>query len=67
VFVSYRRDESRTGAVQLHDELSARGGDVFLDTHDIIPGDLFQEMLWHRLADCDVVIMLGTKENFGRK
>jgi hypothetical protein len=53
--------------VQLHDELSGRGFDVFLDTHDILPGDVFQEMLWHRLADCDVVIMLDTKDYFGSK
>lgn len=67
VFISYRRNDSREAAVQLHDELSARGFDVFLDTHDIIPGDLFQEMLWHRLADCDVVIMLDTVDYFGSK
>lgn len=67
VFVSYRRDDSRSLAVQLHDELSGRGFDVFLDTHDILPGDVFQEMLWHRLADCDVVIMLDTKDYFGSK
>lgn len=67
VFISYRRDDSRTTAVQLHDELSGRGYDVFLDTHDILPGDLFQEMLWHRLADCDVVIMLDTKDYFASK
>ena len=67
VFISYRRDDSREAAVQLHDELSARGFDVFLDTHDILPGDMFQEMLWHRLADCDVVIMLDTKDYFGSK
>lgn len=67
VFISYRRDDSREAAVQLHDELSARGFDVFLDTHDILPGDLFQEMLWHRLADCDVVIMLDTKDYFASK
>lgn len=67
VFVSYRRDDSRAVAVQLHDELSGRGFDVFLDTHDILPGDVFQEMLWHRLADCDVVIMLDTKDYFGSK
>lgn len=67
VFVSYRRDDSRQAAVQLHDELSGRGFDVFLDTHDILPGDPFQEMLWHRLADCDVVIMLDTKDYFASK
>ena len=67
VFISYRRDDSRVAAVQLHDELSGRGFDVFLDTHDIRPGDLFQEMLWHRLADCDVMVMLDTKDYFGSK
>jgi hypothetical protein len=67
IFVSYRRTESRDVAVQLHDELSARGFDVFLDTHDIRPGDPFQEMLWHRLADCDVVIMLDTPGYFDSK
>lgn len=67
VFVSYRRTESRAVAVQLHDELSARGFDVFLDTHDIRPGNPFQEMLWHRLVDCDVVIMLDTPDYFRSK
>lgn len=44
-----------------HDVLSGRGFDVFLDTHDIRPGNPFQEMLFQRLADSDVVIMLDTK------
>jgi hypothetical protein len=67
VFVSYRRDDSRETAVQLHDELTAKGFDVFLDTHSIRSGAVFQEMLWHRLADCDVVIMLDTEGYFESK
>ncbi|QIK95583.1 toll/interleukin-1 receptor domain-containing protein [Sphingomonas sp. HDW15A] len=67
VFVSYRRTESREVAVQLHDLLSARNFDVFLDTHDIRPGKPFQEMLWHRLVDCDLVIVLDTPDYFGSK
>lgn len=67
VFVSYRRSESRQTAVQIHDELCARNFDVFLDTHDIRPGQLFQDKLWHRLVDCDVVIMLDTPEYFDSK
>jgi hypothetical protein len=63
-FVSYRRIESRSAALQLHDLLSARGFDVFLDTHDIRPGDPFQDVLWHRLVDSDVVIMLDTPTYF---
>lgn len=64
VFVSYRRVESRAAALQLHDLLNARGFDVFLDTHDIRPGDPFQDVLWHRLVDSDVMVMLDTPSYF---
>lgn len=67
IFISYRRSDSREAALQLHDELSSRGFDVFLDTHDIRPAQAFQEMLWHRLSDCDVTIMLDTQDYFGSK
>ncbi|MES2905568.1 MAG: toll/interleukin-1 receptor domain-containing protein [Pseudomonadota bacterium] len=63
-FVSYRRAESRNAAVQLHDLLSGRGFDVFLDTHDIRPSEPFQDILWHRLCDSDVMIMLDTPAYF---
>jgi len=64
VFVSYRRVESRAAALQLHDLLASRGFDVFLDTHDIRPGDPFQDVLWHRLVDSDVMVMLDTPTYF---
>jgi len=64
IFVSYRRVESRTAAHQLHDLLTSRGFDVFLDTHDIRPGDPFQDVLWHRLVDSDVMVMLDTPTYF---
>jgi hypothetical protein len=67
VFISYRRSDSREVAVQLHDYLSASGFDVFLDTHGIRPGQPFQEMLWHRLADCDVMVILDTPNYFESK
>ncbi|WP_420560555.1 toll/interleukin-1 receptor domain-containing protein [Tepidicaulis sp.] len=67
IFVSYRRVESRAAALQLHDALTARGFDVFLDTHDIRPGDPFQDVLWHRLCDSDVMIMLDTPTYFESK
>lgn len=67
VFVSYRRIESRAAALQLHDLLSARGFDVFLDTHDIRPGDPFQDVLWHRLVDSDVMVMLDTPGYFNSR
>lgn len=64
VFVSYRRDEARDAALQLFDTLSARLFDVFLDTHGIPPAEDFQTMLWHRLCDSDVLIMLDTPGYF---
>lgn len=64
VFVSYRRDEARESALQLFDALSARLFDVFLDTHGIPPAEDFQTMLWHRLCDSDVLLMLDTPTYF---
>ncbi|OQP63362.1 hypothetical protein A3860_23725 [Niastella vici] len=60
LFISYRRIESRTMAIQLYEHLDACGFDVFLDTHSIRPGEPFQEELWHRLVDTDVVVLLNT-------
>lgn len=60
VFVSYRRTDSRDAALQLFEELSARQFDVFLDTHSVGVATDFQAMLWHRLCDSDVVVMLDT-------
>ncbi|WP_109478252.1 toll/interleukin-1 receptor domain-containing protein [Paraburkholderia sp. C35] len=67
VFVSYRRIEARSAAMQLHDLLSACGFDVFLDTHDVRPGEPFQEVLWQRLYDSDVMVMLDTPTYFASK
>ena len=64
VFISYRQKESREAAVQLHDLLAERGFDAFLDTHSIRPGEMFQDMLWHRLTDSDVMIVLDTETYF---
>lgn len=64
VFLSYRRNEARQAAVQLFDALAARHFDVFLDTHGIAPAEDFQAMLWHRLCDSDVLVMLDTPSYF---
>lgn len=67
LFVSYRRTESREAAVQLHDALTGHGFDVFLDTHSIRPGKVFQDDLWQQLCDSDVVIVLDTETYFESK
>jgi TIR domain len=64
VFVSYRRDNGREAALQLFDELSSSLFDVFLDTHGIAPAEDFQTVLWHRLCDSDVLVMLDTPDYF---
>ncbi len=60
LFISYKRDESSTVAIQLFEQLEKNGFDVFLDTHSIRPVEPFQEELWHRMADTDVVVLLNT-------
>lgn len=60
LFISYKRDESTDVAIQLFEQLEKNGFDVFLDTHSIKPGEPFQEELWHRMADTDVVVLLNT-------
>jgi TIR domain len=60
LFISYRREESSNVAIQLFEQLEKNGFDVYLDTHSIRPGEPFQEELWHRMADTDVVVLLNT-------
>jgi hypothetical protein len=62
IFISYKRSESSTVAIQLYEALEANNFDVFLDTHSVDKGEEFQEELWHRMTDCDVILMLNTKE-----
>jgi hypothetical protein len=64
IFLSYRRGEARGAALQLFDVLSSRLFDVFLDTHGIAPAEDFQTILWHRLCDSDVLVMLDTDTYF---
>ena len=44
----------------MYEYLDQCGFDVFLDTHNIRPGDIFQDELWHRLVDTDIVVLLDT-------
>lgn len=62
IFISYKRSESSNVAIQLYETLEQNNFDVFLDTHSIDKGEEFQEELWHRMTDCDVILMLNTKE-----
>jgi len=61
LFISYRRVETSGVAAQLYEALDASGFDVFLDTHGVLrPGEPFQDILWHRLADTDVALLLDS-------
>ncbi len=60
IFISYRRDESKSVAIQLFEKLESVGFNVFLDTHSVPKAHNFQEELWHQMTDSDVVIMLDT-------
>ncbi len=67
VFVSYRREEAKEAAIQLFNFLSSKIFEVFLDTHGILPAEDFQGVLWHRLCDSDVLIMLDTPTYFSSR
>jgi hypothetical protein len=60
LFISYRRAEAQSIAIQLYERLDAAGFDVFLDTRSVPYGTDFQGILWHRMADSDVVVLLDT-------
>ncbi len=61
LFISYRREDAQGVANQLYDALDAHGFDVFIDTRTVPPSVDFQDELWHRLADTDVVVLLDTE------
>lgn len=61
IFISYKRNESSNIAIQLYEFLERNNFDVFIDTHSIDKGEEFQEELWHRMTDCDLILMLNTK------
>ena len=60
VFISYKRVESAAVANQLFDVLTRCNFDVFLDSYVIRGADNFQDELFHRMSDCDVVVQLHT-------
>jgi hypothetical protein len=60
LFISYRQAETAHVAIQLYGNLDAHGFDVFLDAQSIRPGERFAEVLWHRLADTDVIVLLDS-------
>ena len=59
-FISYKRTDSAGVASQLFHELSDRGYRVFLDTASVEAGVNFQNALWSRMADVDLLILLDT-------
>ena len=63
LFISYLRAESTAAAHQLRVAFDDGGYDAFLDTSSVPKGDDFQAVLWHRLLDSDVMVVLDT-ENF---
>jgi len=67
VFLSYKRSESRQAALQLADKLAELQFEVFLDTRGMPPAVNFQDLLWHKLCDCDVLMMLDTPGYFSSR
>jgi hypothetical protein len=62
-FISYRRTDSEAVAQQLYGALQRRKFRVFLDTASVDAGVLFQDVLYGRLSDVDLVVFLDTKHS----
>ena len=62
VFLSYRRNDSSSMAVQLHTELVRRRFDVFLDRFALPPGEDFQKRLTQDLGDKAFVVLLESSD-----
>lgn len=60
LFISYKRSDSQSVAIQLYECFDKAGFDVFLDTRSVPYGSVFQGVLWHRMADSDIVVLLDT-------
>ena len=60
IFISYKRDDSKGVAIQLFDELIKNNFDPFLDYYSIPLTYDFQNELYHRMSDSDVLIQLLT-------
>lgn len=60
VFISYKRTESSGVAKQIFHALTERGYRVFLDTISVDNGADFQQALWSRMADVDLLILLDS-------
>ncbi|WP_165244550.1 toll/interleukin-1 receptor domain-containing protein [Paludisphaera soli] len=61
-FVSYRRTDARPTAEALFEALSHRKYRVFLDTASVESAEPFQDVLWDRLADMDLLVLLDSPE-----
>ena len=60
LFISYRREDAQPFAERLYDALDSRGFDVFIDVRSVPPAVDFQSVLWHRMSDSDVVVLVDT-------
>jgi TIR domain len=65
IFVSYARADA-WAAGQIAKELQLLGVEVFLDTHSIATGDLFQTRILDALRSSDEVVALLTADSIGR-
>ncbi len=62
VFISYHRADTLNLALQLFDELTHTGFDVFLDRYSIPSGYDFQRRLNQELLDKSMVVLLESKD-----
>ncbi len=67
VFISYRRSESSVFALYLHEHLSQKGFDSFLDMESLQYGQNWREALKNSIQSCDYFVLLLGPKTLGSK
>ena len=60
IFISYKRSDTQTLAIQLFQALNFAGYQPFLDTSSIEEGKPFQQYLRHELSDSEMMLFLNS-------
>jgi hypothetical protein len=58
IFISYAREDARTLAVRLRDDLNAAGQDAWLDTAEINAGATWAQDIEQAIEMCDIALVL---------
>ncbi len=66
IFISYSRRDAKI-AEHLYSDLKADGHNPWIDTNDLLPGDIFDERIYEEIKTCDYFIALISTESLNNR